>query len=247
MTFSFTWRYLWPALADTFRMYMLDLPGHGASAQPRRAYSLDEFARYLEKFFCIVGIDQASVIGTAMGGSIAAWFAYRYPHRVKRLVVLAAGAVGESTANLWLYRLASLPCVGRLVTGMLPRADFARRWRAAYSQKEAATEEVIDEYYGPVRRAGHVQARLGLKVRANYGSAFVVAMRSITAPTLLIFGEDDPVIPLEAAYRFRDCIPNAALITLPHCGDFPQEEQPALVAGALRDFLARPSETAWRA
>lgn len=83
-------------------------------------------------------------------------------------------------------------------------------------------------------------ARFGLGVRTSYGDSFDALaddLSRFTAPTLLLFGAEDRVVPLSTGQRFADLLPNSRLHLLPGCGDFPQEESPAVVAAAITQFL----------
>ncbi len=191
MTSSFTWREVKRILADHYRVYTLDLPGHGRSDHRRYSYSVDFYSEFFSQFLQTVGIDKAII-----GGITRQYF---------------------------------------------PKAGFYRRWRASYSQKDAANDQVISEYFSNFRRFGNKEIRLGLQVRASYGHRFErfrSAMKSIKTPTLLIFGENDPIVPLSTAYQFRDSIQNSKLVTIPNCGDFPQEEHPDIVSKNILAFLS---------
>lgn len=238
LTSSFTWRHVWGRLAGDHRLLALDLPGYGESQPVGEAPSIDDYARALDGVFEERGLSAATVVGTAMGGSIAAWFAYRYPHRVRRLVLMAAGGMGETSRNLWLFRLLATRRPGGAICRHFPRGLFAKLWRAAYDRAEVATDPVVDVYLRGLRASGDMQMRIGLRVRASYDETYAAAMRRILAPTLLVWGEDDRVVPLCYAERYLATIPRARLVVVPRCGDFPQEEQPGRVSDVIREFVA---------
>ncbi|MDX6742362.1 alpha/beta fold hydrolase [Actinocorallia sp. A-T 12471] len=242
LTSAHTWRHMVPALARDHRVILVDLPGSGDSPAPRaRAWSADRCADLLGELFDALDLPEAVLVGSQMGGSIAAWFAARKPERVSRLVVMAAGVLGETAANLTLYRLLAAPVVGRVLARAFPRGPFEERWRAAHGPDHAHDPEALAYYHDHLRRRGHTMAVFGLGVRMSYGedfSALAEPLRGVTVPTLLIFGEADPLVPVTTGRRFATLLPNSRLLVLPRCGDFPQEERPAEVAEAVLRFLA---------
>lgn len=237
---SYAWRGVWSALAKEHRVYLIDLPGYGKSQSSQSSYSVDSYSEFIKEFFQNIGIDKAIVVGTQMGGSIAAWFAAKYPDCVKSLVIMAAGAMGEKQTNMWLYRLVASKIIGRIAVRFFPFKLFAQRWRAACVNKEIITDDIILTYFRDFQKNGHTQTRIGLQVRASYGSKFEkfeAAMKRIEAPTLLIWGENDPLVPLSTGNRFKQSIRESQLVVIPNCGDFPHEEYPDVVSYSILNFI----------
>src|ERR1044071_2333112 len=93
ITSSYSWRDVWPELAKTCRVYIVDLPGYGNSEPFKKPWTADSYADFLSKLFVALKLERPIVVGAQMGGSIAAWFAAKYPKHVGGLVLLAAGAM----------------------------------------------------------------------------------------------------------------------------------------------------------
>ncbi|GAB2830149.1 alpha/beta hydrolase [Actinocorallia aurea] len=242
LTSSHTWRDVVPPLAREHRVILVDLPGSGDSPAPRgRDWSADRCADLLADLLDALELPEAVLVGSQMGGSLAAWFAARRPERVSRLVVMAAGALGETAANLTLYRLLAAPVVGALLARVFPRGPFEERWRAAHGPGHRHDPQTLAFHHAHLRRRGHPMAVFGLGVRMSYGPGFdalAEPLRGLKTPTLLVFGEVDPLVPVETGRRFAALLPASRLLVLPGCGDFPQEERPAQVAEAVLRFLA---------
>lgn len=237
---AYSWRSVWRKLSGPFRLYIPDLPGYGASAAPQEAWTVDSYARFLDRFFAAAGLERASVVGAQMGGSIAAGFAARHPGRVDKLVLMAAGGMGEERTNMWLYKLVSSPVVGAAIVRSFPRRMFARRLRAGYVRKDVADDEVVNTYFDAFKKTGHIQTRLGLQVRESYGrdfKRFGQLVKQIVSPTLLIWGENDPLVPLSTGRKFEEAITGAKLVTIANCGDFPHEEYPDEVSSYILNFI----------
>jgi len=102
-----TWAPVAPALAERHAVLAPDLLGHGASAKPRGDYSLGAFASGVRDLVAALGHDRATVVGHSLGGGIAMQFAYQYPERVERLVLISSGGLGREVHAL--LRAATLP------------------------------------------------------------------------------------------------------------------------------------------
>lgn len=243
LTSAFTWRNVYPALARDNRVLLVDLPGSGRSPDPRAAsWSADRAVDLLRQLFDVLGLESPAVVGSQMGGSLAAWFAAHHPDRVGRLVLLAAGVLGEAETNLTFYRLLADPRIGPWLAGHFPRRAFERRWRAAHGPGYQQDADAVARYFEQFRSRGHAMAKVGLGIRLSYGESFDELARPISGlpvPTLLIFGEADTLVPPATGHRFHALMPNAKLILLPACGDFPQEENSLSVATEIVNFLAK--------
>jgi pimeloyl-ACP methyl ester carboxylesterase len=242
LTSAYTWRLVYPALARDHRVLLVDLPGSGHSPDLRdqSQWTADRCADLLVQLLDALGLATATVIGTQMGGSVAAWFAARNPDRAARLVVLAAGALGETSTNLRLYRLLAAPRIGPRLARFFPRARFEERWLAAHGPAHRLDPAATDYYFEQLRCRGHVMARFGLGVRLSYGESFDALarpLRGLAVPTLLLFGNADPLVPPMTGRRFQELLADARLVVLPDCGDFPQEEQPDRVVSEILGFL----------
>jgi len=240
MTSSYSWRDVWKVLGSENRLYIVDLPGYGKSDCPRGPQSVNSFSLLLKDFFQEVQIGKAAVAGAQMGGTISAWFAAQNPGLVTRLIVIAAGGMGERRTNLLLYRLVSIPILGAGVVHLLPRRMFVQRLRAHYVNQETASEQTVNEYYAGFKRTGRDQIRIGYQVRMSFEDhpdRYASIVRNIGVPTLLIWGEDDPLVPISTALKFQEVIRGSTLVTVPRCGSFPHEEYPATVANLMVQFL----------
>jgi pimeloyl-ACP methyl ester carboxylesterase len=241
LTSALTWRRIEPTLAERYRVILVDLPGCGGSPPPRlRRWTAARATDLLVSLFDALGLAAPAVVGSQLGGSLAAWLAARYPARVSRLVVMAAGALGEGPANLGLYRALAAPVVGTLVARLLPPQSFAAKWAAAHGPGHVSDPAIVRLYYDQFRTRGPAMARFGLGVRLSYGESFDALVGPVTGleiPTLLLFGAADRLVPPATGHRFAELIPQSRLIMLPGCGDFPQEEAPEAVAKAVAAFL----------
>ncbi|MEV8057717.1 alpha/beta hydrolase [Streptomyces antimycoticus] len=243
LTSAFTWRNVHPAYTGRYQVILVDLPGSGGSPAPRGGrWDADRWVRLVAELLDELGVDKAILVGSQMGGSLAAWFTALRPERVDRLVLMAAGALGEAEANLTLYRLLAHRRLGPWISRLFPKRMFERRWLAAHGPEYNPEPGVVDCYFRQFRRQGAEMARVGLDLRLSYGERFDALagpISGLAVPTLLIFGAEDRLVPVSTGQRFASLLPDATLVVLPGCGDFPQEERPKEIAEAVTEFLRK--------
>ena len=183
-----------------------------------------------------LGIGRASVVGSSMGGRIAWFFAAEEPGRVDKLVLMAPdGFAGPGRAY---GRTPEVPVTARLLPYVLPERLLRATLARAYGDPSVLTEEVFARYrdmlLAPgVRRA--ILARIGQGVLVDPEPI----LRRIRAPTLLVWGEKDALVPFSNAADYAKALPASALVSFPELGHVPHEEAPARSLEPVRAFLAR--------
>jgi pimeloyl-ACP methyl ester carboxylesterase len=252
---SQTWEDVIPFLSERHTVLAPDLLGHGDSAKPRGDYSLGAYASGIRDLMQAVGHERATVVGHSLGGGVAMQMAYQFPEMVERLVLVSSGGLGREV-NLFL-RAATLPgsewvlpllasngvlsaggSIGGLLRSLGMRAgpDLQEMWRGFASLHDAeARQAFIHTLRGIVEPGGQrVSARDRLYLAQE-------------VPTLLMWGERDPIIPVEHAYTASDAIPASRLEVLPGAGHFPYRDDPRRFAATLSEFIedTEPAEADW--
>ena len=243
---STTWRYVMPKLAEHFTVVAPDLLGHGASAKPRADYSLGAFASGLRDLLVALEHDHVTVIGQSLGGGIAMQFAYQFPERCDRLVLVSSGGLGDEVSLLL-----------RALT--IPGVEFALPLLCARQVHDAGSALA-----GWVGRLGVRLPRRLDEIWASYGSladeetraAFVHTLRAVVdpagqrvsarnrlhlasdVPTLIVWGDQDAIIPVHHAYATHELLPGSRLAIFEGVGHFPQCEQPERFVELVTDFMA---------
>lgn len=206
-----------------------NLPGHGVSPHPQnRTYTIEAFARDIEKVFQHFRIDRAVLVGLSMGGTIAQRFTLDNPDLLDGLVLVGATPHGlgpDVNANNVLQAIdrvgiaqSSQDVIERSFASVAPRAlvEFAKR-------------EVVQTPNFVARAA--IQSLNAADSRPW--------LKSIKVPTLVIVGEDDIITPPAESKQLANGIPSAELCVVERAGHFPMLEQSAVFNSALRDFLSK--------
>ena len=241
---SLTWRAVMPALAANYDVIAPDLLGHGESAKPMGDYSLGAFASGLRDFLAALDVPTATIVGQSFGGGVAMQLAYQHPELCDRLVLVSSGGLGREVS--WLLRLLTLPGaehlmplvfprlvadrggdVGRLLSRVGLRApSLAEMWRAYSSLAGAENRRAfVRTIRGVIEPGGQTVSALDRLYLASH------------LPTLIVWGDRDPIIPVRHAHAAHEAIPGSRLAILEGVGHFPHVEVPEEFLSVLTDFL----------
>ncbi|MHB0975741.1 MAG: alpha/beta fold hydrolase [Candidatus Aquicultorales bacterium] len=236
---SFSWRKNIKSLSSRYRVLAIDLKGFGLSDKPSGAsYSLDAQADLLRAFMDRLGIDRAVVAGNSIGGEVALRLYAKHPDKVQGIVLLnSTGYQSGSDSPLRGVPEAVRPLFARgfVLTKWVVKAQLAS---AFADPEDDLTEEAVDGYYYPFSLPGAENACVGAWKTMRLENQTETA-RSLRVPALIIWGEDDRLLPASNAFRFDADIPDSRLMLLKNTGHSPQEERPAEVNRAILEFGAR--------
>lgn len=237
---TFTWNNVAPRLAENgFRVLVVDLIGFGFSQKPAWSdYTFDTQARMIARLMNRLGIGRTSLVGSSYGGGVAAAVALDNPERVDKLVLVGAVANNE-VKNLALARLASLPLLGELMTPFLASSKTYARARMRNSINAANHHLIdLDRINHTMRPLQSADAHRALLVSLKNWQADRIERNAsrIKQQTLLIWGENDRVIPLHNGKKLHDLISNSRLVIFKNCGHLPQEEYPDDFVELVTDF-----------
>jgi pimeloyl-ACP methyl ester carboxylesterase len=225
------WRSTMQALAPRYRVIALDQVGFGRSGKPLLAYRPETFVDFLGGFLDSLAIDRVSLVGSSLGGWVAARFALARPATVDRLVLVGAAGfssfaedVGRETVDA--LRLAS-------------RADLKRIGQLAFHDPAYSSQAAVDQAF-----PGRIAAGDGYTVDRVVDSlargldALDGELDRIGQPTLVVHGVSDRLVPSSFATRFAQGIRGARLVSIEACGHLPQVECPGPLTTQLQEFLA---------
>ena len=241
---SAAWREVMPALAERYTVIAPDLIGHGHSAKPLGDYSLGAYASGMRDLLGALGVERASVVGQSFGGGVALQLAYQHPECCERLVLVDSGGLGREVS--WMLRFMTLPGSEYLMPVIFP--SFVRRRGNELSRQLHARGVRL----GRIAEMWNAYASL---TESDNRQAFVRTLRAVIdpggqtvsaedrlylaarMPTLIIWGEQDTIIPVSHALAAHVAIPHSRLELIAEAGHFPHVETPERFLEVLLDFL----------
>ncbi|MFM6949659.1 MAG: alpha/beta fold hydrolase [Novosphingobium sp.] len=236
-----TWDAWAKALSGQFRVIRYDQIGHGLTgANPNGHYSPQAMVDVLERLRAKLGLERFAVAGNSMGGGIAARYASTYPQHVTSLILVdAAGApraAGANRGNIG-FTLAAMPGINWLAQSITPRSLIARSLSQTVSNQAVVTPAAVDRYWELLRYPGNRAATMQ-RFAAKREPFTPAELARITAPTLILWGDEDPLIPVADTQFFAQGIKNARVKTWPGVGHLPHEEVADASAAEVRAFLS---------
>ncbi len=240
----------WEGWVDTLktrrRVITLDLPGFGLTGPFSGQYAADDYrgdtyARFVLDLLDTLQLPAVVLGGNSLGGEIAWRVASLAPQRVSRLVLVdASGLPFQPQAVPLGFIAARLPVIGGLGEHLLPRELVAQGVASVYADPRRITAALVDRYFELALRDGNRHA-LGLRLRQlGDGSDAPPRLAQLRQPTLILWGEQDRLIPPVTGREFARQIAGSQLVTLPGLGHVPQEEDPARSVAPVKQFLALP-------
>jgi pimeloyl-ACP methyl ester carboxylesterase len=240
-----TWRHVMPALSANATVVAPDLPGHGRSDKGRGDYSLGGYASALRDLLLALGHERVTVVGQSLGGGIAMQFAYQYPERCERLVLVGSGGLGPEVHLL--LRALSFPGAEYLLG--LACAEPVRNAGTAlanlFGRVGLRPQPAVDEMWRAYASLGDAESRQAfvrtLRSVIDVGGQCVSATDRLyltsVMPTLLVWGAADRIIPVSHAYDAHAAMPGSRLEVFEGVGHFPHCEAPDRFVDVLLDFV----------
>ncbi len=243
---SETWLTVMEQLAEHHTVIAPDLLGHGDSAKPRADYSVAAYANGMRDLLDVLGVDRVTVVGHSLGGGVAAQFAYQFPERCERLVLVATGGVGPEVNPA--FRLGSLPFAElALLPLRLPPVRL-------FGRAAVRTLQLIGADIG--RDADELIRLIETLPDPEASGAFSRTLRSVVdwrgqvvtmrdraylsgdVPVLLVWGSHDAVIPVAHAALAADALPHARVEIFDQAGHCPHHSDPERFTALLIEFVA---------
>ncbi len=230
-----TWEPWVSALATDHRVIRFDLPGSGLSyPDPTGNYTDARSMQVMVALMDTLGVARASVIGHSIGGRIAWTFAATYPERVDKLVLVSPD--GFASPGFEYGKPPHVPGSMKLMRYALPKFMLKMSLKPAYADANVLTDELTGRYFDLLLGEGTREALLARTAQTILVEP-VPMLKRIQAPTLLVWGEQDAMIPFANSESYLKAIPTVARVSLNRVGHLPQEEAPTRSLSAVRSFL----------
>jgi pimeloyl-ACP methyl ester carboxylesterase len=242
----YVWKAAAPLIADRgFRVLAIDMLGFGYSDKPAWFdYSIGSQARVIARFMDRLGVGRAAVIGSSYGGAVAATLALDYPERVERLV-LVASVINDAPKDHPLLKLAAIPGIGEIITPFLVDSRVFARFRMhstlAKPNHYLITEERVSSVLRPLTAADAHRSVLATS-RNWHANRIERDVHLLDQPTLIVWGEDDTVVPIADGYTLHRSISVSRFVVLRNCGHLAQEERPEIFVDLVCGFLETPRQ-----
>jgi 2-hydroxy-6-oxonona-2,4-dienedioate hydrolase len=220
------WMGSFGALAAQHHVYAIDQIGFGRSDKPLLEYKIATFVDFLQGFMQTQNIAKATLVGNSLGGWIALDFAAQHPGMVEKLVLVDS---------------AGLPWTQTFPADLNPSSVAGMRamLESVFYDKKMLTDEVVLQAF-----TNHVRSNEGYTIQRTL-AGFATSqfedtkLASIHAPTLVVWGRQDGLIPLASGKKLQDGIPGATLVLIEECGHAPEIEKPGEFNRALLEFLGK--------
>lgn len=244
-----TWEPWVQALKGQYRLIRFDQVGHGLTGpDPREDYSTANYAADIGEVADRLGLTTFVLGGNSMGGKHALAYAIAHPERLNGLVLVdgsggpmlqIARKEGEKKDSGSIgFKIARMPGVNRIAEQITPRSLIQQSLEQSVSVKSVASEATVTRYWELLRYPGNRRATLA-RFSQPYDPLKAGDIAKVQVPTLILWGEEDRVIPVEAGYWLAKTLPDNELHIYPKIGHLPHEEAPEATLADLKPWLAR--------
>lgn len=248
--FWYSWRYQIPFLASLgYTVVAPDLRGYNDSDKPATGYNVSTLLRDIVGLIQGLEYEKAIIVGHDWGGALAWAFAMRYPQMTEKLIGLNAPPpwtyaremrTWKQMRKSWYVLFFQLPWLPEYLLGRNHAAMIARMLRGSAVQKSAFPPEVLQHYREAMRKPGALTASLNYYrtlLRHPRRSTSGLFSATVSAPTLLVWGEQDVALDIAMTEGLERWVPNIQVKRIPDSGHWVQQEKPDLVNQYMQEFL----------
>jgi pimeloyl-ACP methyl ester carboxylesterase len=230
-------------LRGSHRIVRMDIPAFGLTGpDPQHDYSMEKYVSFVDNFLAAKGIKRCILVGNSLGGQIAWQFALAHPQKVAKLILIdAAGYAVTSQKSVLAFQVAKMPVIRNCMTFITPYSLARKSVESVYADKSKVTDALVDRYFELTLREGNRQAFVD-RLNMLYDTTNIPKIKTIKTPTLVLWGEQDLLIPMENGQRFHDDLPNDTLVILKNMGHVPMEENPMESLKPVVEFLRKKGE-----
>ena len=221
------WENVIPLFAKKFRVVVPDLIGFGYSDKPIVDYTTDYFAEFLSKFVNKIGIKNLNIIGSSLGGQIAAEYVINNMNVRKLVLVSPSGIMKHSTPALDAY----------ISAAMYPSSESALNAFQVMSGRKKINEKIVSGFMERMQLPNAKRAFMSTLLELTNSEITIKKLKLITIPTLIVWGENDPVIPIKYAQPFVSAINDCRFYKMVGCGHTPYVEKPEKFFEIMSNFL----------
>jgi pimeloyl-ACP methyl ester carboxylesterase len=239
-----TWEPWVAELKATKRIVTFDLPAYGLTGpNASHDYSQKAYVNLLDSLLIKLKINRCILGGNSLGGSVSWNYAIEHPEKIQKLILIDAGGYPlNSTSVPIAFKLAKVPILNNLLEKITPRSMVESSVKNVYFDPTKVSNQLIDRYYELTLREGNRNAfkeRLASSKNTASKNNTSQLIKTIKAPTLVLWGDHDQLIPVASAYKFHEDLPNDTLVILKNLGHVPMEEDPKASILAVKEFIQK--------
>ena len=241
-----TWQGWTKELSDEYCVVSMDLPGFGLTGpytDESTKYSSANYAKFVVQVLNSLHLKQApqlTLAGNSLGGKIAWRTAILYPEYVQKLILIDAAGYPSTPKHIPLgFKLAKYPALTPVLSRILPREVVKKSILSVYADDTKVDEALVDRYYDLTLRQGNRKA-LNRRLRDTDNESDPAQIKQLDLPTLIIWGAQDDLIPVENAALFHKDIANSQLKIFDDLGHVPHEEDSVATVKVAKNFLQQP-------
>jgi pimeloyl-ACP methyl ester carboxylesterase len=239
----YTWRNLIDPLSKQCQLIMIDLKGFGKSPKPRdNHYEVQDQANLIFKFIVDHKLTKLTLVGHSYGGGVALVTALKLmkerPNCLRRLVLIDAAAYNQDLPGF--IDVLRTPLLGRIALSLLSNKQKVRMiLKKSYYDDSRITDSQVAAYAAPLASDGgnYALIRTAKSIVPRDIQQIALGYKEIRVPTLILWGRQDKIVPLEIGKRLNRDITGSLLVILEDCGHIPHEEKPEDAIAAISVFL----------
>lgn len=236
----YTWRELMPALAESYCVVAVELPGFGYSDRPLSLnYSMDEMAEVIVKCLDALGVKKTHALGVTMGAVYTMLAAARYPDRFMKVIALTPGGITDRMPKK--IRRLERP-LGPFYREMYSKKDFEKDLPLFYYDGTICTETVVDQYYRTCD--DHASRQAIMYAIRNFDEAYAFEeIRKAKREFFILWGEEDKLQPIDRLFEIRNMLPDSVYHSIRNTGHWMHEEKAAQIAEAADRYIRYKGES----
>jgi len=240
-----TWNDVRNAMSDEYQLYCIDLKGFGYSSKPKDGrYSVLDQAEIITEFIASYCLKRVILIGHSFGGAVAL-FTYMNFHNnptnpIEKIVLIDSAGYNQKLP--FFITILRTPIINSLVLNLLPsefQAEYTLR-KLVYDKSKLTKDKILRySFFYNMPGSHNALVQTAKQILPDNHEEIIGQIKLINLPTLILWGRNDPIIPLKNAFRFQTDISNSQVRIIDNCGHIPQEEKPEETAKAIVEFLCK--------
>ena len=234
-----TWDGVTAQLKNQYRIIRFDLPGFGLTGpNPNHDYSTRYYNEVIDSLLRALQISRVIIVGNSLGGAIATQYAIYQPAKVRGLVLVDAAGLppAKKTTGAIGFKLAQMPVINQLLTKITPRVLVKKSLEDAYGDIGKVTDSLTAQYFDMLTREGNRKALVD-RMRQGWQVTDGNFLTKVEAPTLIVWGSKDRLIPVENAALFQQKIKNSQVHIWDNLGHVPMEEDPVAFSEIVKKWV----------